>query len=183
MFCPASCGALFWCTGVKPAKRSDALALGAPRYNTGKPCKHGHRVDRITLDGRCVECVRIRSNIQYHSNPEKHRQARAERRFRNFVPYLLYIAKVRARRQGLPFTLTPEDIHIPTVCPVLGIPMVRDGVSTPSIDRLVAERGYVPGNVVIVSSRANRLRNDASVEELRAIVSFYERLLQPHEHG
>lgn len=71
---------------------------------------------------------------------------------------------------------------IPTHCPILGIPvypMVGNkggGAHSPSIDRIIPERGYVPGNIVIISNRANRLKSDATIDELRAIASFYATL-------
>lgn len=91
-------------------------------------------------------------------------------------------ARKRARKRGLPFALTPDDIHIPKRCPVLGIPLKfnpgRAGPDSPSLDRLVPQKGYVPGNVIVVSQRANELRRDATLNELRRIVRFYERRLK-----
>ena len=88
-------------------------------------------------------------------------------------------AKIRAKAKGLPFTITTKDIVIPDVCPVLGVPLTRpDGTSrgpgpyTPSLDRIVPELGYVPGNVRVISYRANRIRNDATIEELEAVLRY-----------
>lgn len=98
----------------------------------------------------------------------------------------LYTAlKSRCKIDGVEFNLTPEDMASPDVCPVLGIPLshgwngrergYRD--SSPSVDRLDGARGYVKGNVVVVSHRANRLRSDGTLDELRKILAFYERIL------
>ena len=38
-----------------PTSRAEALAVGAPRYFTGQPCKHGHITERFAY-GVCVEC-------------------------------------------------------------------------------------------------------------------------------
>ena len=86
-------------------------------------------------------------------------------------------AKGRARRSGVPFNLEPEDIIFPDVCPILGIPLSlnNDGKrkdSTPSLDRVKPSKGYVKGNVKVISWRANRLKNDASLEELEKIVQY-----------
>lgn len=99
--------------------------------------------------------------------------------------------KGRCKHDGIEFNLTPEDIEVPEFCPVLGIKLVfgwdsmergyRD--SSPSVDRLDNSRGYVKGNVIVVSHRANRLRSDASLDEIRKILSFYERVLSAHERG
>jgi hypothetical protein len=73
-----------------------------------------------------------------------------------------------------------EDVYFPLTCPVLGIKLdyygrgdgLKDNV--PSFDRLDASFGYVPGNVVVMSMRANRLKNDGSADEHRAIADFLD---------
>ncbi len=42
-------------SNLTPSSRSEALATGARRYFTGKPCKHGHVAERFAY-GVCVEC-------------------------------------------------------------------------------------------------------------------------------
>ncbi len=85
-------------------------------------------------------------------------------------------AKSRAKLCGVPFDLIPEDISIPATCPVLGIPLSRgagklhDG--SPTLDRFIPELGYVRGNVCVVSHRANRIKNDASLLELEAVAKW-----------
>lgn len=67
---------------------------------------------------------------------------------------------------------------VPEVCPVFGTTLVKStGRATdasPSLDRKVPLDGYVPGNVVVVSLKANRIKSDSSLEELRQLVDFYE---------
>lgn len=93
---------------------------------------------------------------------------------------MLVKARVRAKQKSLPFDLTLDDITIPTVCPVLGIPIQRQDVKpndhSPELDRIVNALGYVKGNVVVVSRRANRIKNDATIDELEQIVRFYRAL-------
>lgn len=66
---------------------------------------------------------------------------------------------------------------IPSHCPILGIPLFKGKsggeANSPSLDRIEPELGYVPGNIVVISNRANRLKSDATIDELRAIASFY----------
>jgi len=94
------------------------------------------------------------------------------------VKNLLRWAKRRADKYDLPFTLTEDDIEIPSHCPVFGIPLYSgDGAScnnSPTIDRIVPYIGYVPGNVIVISSKANRIKTNASWMELKMIVDFYE---------
>lgn len=95
--------------------------------------------------------------------------------------YLYYNAKYRAKRLGLPFDLEKSDIVVPEVCPVLGIPIDpnkrgRGSISpnSPSVDRIIPERGYVKGNICVISWRANDLKKDATLAELKALVAYLE---------
>lgn len=94
---------------------------------------------------------------------------------------LYYGAKQRAKDKGLPFgILSEDDIRVPAKCPVLGIDLIP-GVGrltdhSPTLDRIVPDKGYVPGNVVVVSMRANRLKSNATIQELVALAKFYKNL-------
>lgn len=96
--------------------------------------------------------------------------------------YMLARVKMRAKLKGLAFNLTIDDLHIPAKCPVLGIPLTIGKGSasdnSPELDRIDNRKGYVKGNVIVVSRRANRIKNDATVAELEKIASFY-RALKP----
>ena len=84
-------------------------------------------------------------------------------------------AKVRARKAGLPATIGVRDVEIPTACPILGITLDwtgKDRWSTPSLDRVVPSLGYVPGNVVVVSFRANTIKSMGNAEEHEAVARF-----------
>lgn len=76
-------------------------------------------------------------------------------------------ARGRARRRGLPFDIDISDIVVPDVCPVLGTAM-----DIPSLDRHKPALGYVKGNVVVMSSRANMLKNNGTLEEFLKMVSY-----------
>jgi hypothetical protein len=41
--------------------RKSARAAGRPFYFTGKPCKHGHVVERYAHNAECVVCSRLRA--------------------------------------------------------------------------------------------------------------------------
>lgn len=93
-------------------------------------------------------------------------------------------ARERAKAKGLPFNITQEDIVIPATCPVLGISIevnvdyLKD--TSPSLDRIKPELGYVKGNVRVISSRANRLKCDGTAAEMKLI---YEDLLRIEAGG
>lgn len=88
--------------------------------------------------------------------------------------HLYHASKQRAKRNGLPFNLELSDITIPSVCPILGIELVKGngGVhnASPTLDKVVPELGYVKGNVQVVSHLANTMKSNASAEHLQAFV-------------
>ncbi len=85
---------------------------------------------------------------------------------------MLSRAKQRAKEKGHEFNLELSDIVIPSHCPVLGIELIchkgRPGGNpeSPALDRIDNTKGYVKGNVMVVSHRANMMKVDASPEEL-----------------
>ena len=93
--------------------------------------------------------------------------------------YLLARARTRATERGMDFTITKEDIIIPDKCPLLGIdiiPKAKDRTHSPSLDRKDSTKGYTPDNIWVVSSRANTLKNDATLQELKTLVENLEAL-------
>lgn len=100
-----------------------------------------------------------------------------ENRRRYAVRIMLYSAAKRAVEKGLDFNLDFSDIQIPDVCPVLGIPLSSASVGkamdcNPSLDRWNNDKGYVKGNVRVISLRANRLKSNATAEELAAVLAY-----------
>ena len=98
---------------------------------------------------------------------------------------MIYNARKRAKDAGVPCTLKVGDITIPTHCPVLGTPLSgrfvgdrKNHNDSPSLDRIDCKGGYTPENVIVVSWRANRLKSDATLEEMEKLVAFYRPLLK-----
>jgi hypothetical protein len=88
-------------------------------------------------------------------------------------------AKKRAQEAGVPFSLIAADIVIPTRCPVLDIALDRSGLrltaASPTLDRIIPAKGYVAGNVAVISWRANKLKSDGTPEEIMAVARWLER--------
>lgn len=100
-----------------------------------------------------------------------------DHRLKNPVKYLLKNAKYRARLKGLLYDISEEDVIIPSVCPVLGIPLFyieeckgkyQNG-NAPSLDRIDPAKGYTKDNIRIISWRANMLKKDMSLKEAELI--------------
>ncbi len=89
-------------------------------------------------------------------------------------------AKARAKHSGLDFTLELSDVYIPAVCPLLDIPLKRDRQITspdsPSLDRIDPTKGYVKGNVWVISHKANTMKSDGSLTEHRLLVNNWAAL-------
>lgn len=92
-------------------------------------------------------------------------------------------AKNRAKEHGLEFSIDVSDVPIPEYCPLLGIPIVRNyGIkgpikNSPSIDRINPTKGYVKGNVWVISWRANLIKRDGLLEDLENILNATEEVL------
>jgi hypothetical protein len=159
------------------AAREEAILLGKSTYFTGKPCKHGHIAERRVSTKTCIQCAKEIHQITDRNN------------YRN--PENTFFRQFHHRRQsaiknGIPFSITFEELHKPEFCPVLGVKLNyacstgEDGKQTrdpckASIDKLVPELGYVPGNVFIISWRANKLKSNMSIDELEKILDYMKR--------
>jgi len=92
------------------------------------------------------------------------------------VPMILFWeAKKRAKKAGLPFDIEPKDVVIPEYCPLLGI-KIKSGIgvltpSSPSVDRIKPDGGYVKGNVWVISYRANAIKSNATLNELERLAA------------
>jgi len=85
--------------------------------------------------------------------------------------YLLTKAKERAKLKGLEFNIEIEDIKIPQFCPILEIELVKgtskDYQRSPSIDRIDSSKGYIKGNIKVISTLANTMKSSANKELLQ----------------
>ena len=94
--------------------------------------------------------------------------------------YIFQTAKSRAKKKGVEFNISLEDIVIPSSCPVLGIPLfIEEGFygkgknpNNPSLDRIDPNKGYIKGNVQVISWRANDLKKNGTLEEFKKLVEF-----------
>lgn len=121
---------------------------------------------------------KLRNSKHYELNKDLYKQRARTHRLANPKTTLLNRARGSAKERNLEFNLTIEDIVIPDKCPALGIALDSSAkprsYNKPSLDRIDNTKGYVKGNVVVVSWRANVLKRDASIDELSAIASFYK---------
>jgi hypothetical protein len=105
---------------------------------------------------------------------EARRQAARRWRAKHAAWELWYAAQRRARRQGLPFEITPEDVIAvwprDNRCPALRKTLVYGGGDfAPTLDRLEPGLGYVRSNIAVISARANRIKSNARASEIAAV--------------
>lgn len=105
---------------------------------------------------------------------------------RNYDPhrYIFRNKKARATAKGVDFSITFDEIAFPERCPVLGVTLDytvgKGGVcndNSPSFDRINPDKGYVSGNVIVVCNLANRIKSNATVDQLKRVAAFYEQLI------
>ncbi len=126
---------------------------------------------------RCRACDSARNAARRNGNPaEKKRRQELRADPSRALQHLLRETRGKAKQRGLTFSITAADLApLPTHCPVLGMPLTRLGAGAyaPSIDRIDNARGYEPDNVWIISWRANLLKRDATLVELKAMAKCY----------
>jgi hypothetical protein len=89
--------------------------------------------------------------------------------------YLWYVARTRSRQNGIEFTIVKEDIIIPDICPILGCKLTKGNGYLPnamSLDRIDNTRGYVPGNVRVISRKANLMKSDLTMDILEKLIKY-----------
>ncbi len=89
------------------------------------------------------------------------------------------VIKYKCDKQDLAFDFKIDDLApFPLVCPVLEIPIdyFKKGHGgsnySPSIDRVIPDNGYVRGNVRIISQKANRLKQNSSIDEQIQLLAY-----------
>ena len=102
----------------------------------------------------------------------KNQKINEDRYLRKYPEKRLWMtAQAHARTSGREFSIGIEDIIIPEYCPYLGIKLTNitgqgRHFTNPSLDRKDNSKGYVPGNVEVISWRANRMKSNATPNEL-----------------
>lgn len=130
----------------------------------------------------------------YEKSPkrkEKNSLWRKNKRKQDPCLFMFYAAKRRAKIEGLPFSISKEDIKniypIDNKCPMLGIDLfISDKISTdnsPSLDKIIPEKGYIKENILIISYKANRIKNNATIDELGKIFNFLRSFYDKTNHG
>lgn len=104
---------------------------------------------------------------------EKMRQYRKTWENKHWENRLWNNAKRNARVKGKAFDIEVSDLVIPEYCPILGLALIKGSIekhknsnALASLDCINPEKGYIKGNVWVISFLANKMKQNASREEL-----------------
>lgn len=108
------------------------------------------------------------SDIEYRTRRRENNIRYLER---NPKQRLLASSKLTAKKKGYEHTITIDDIFIPEFCKYLNVPLtnIQNSFKVPtniSIDRIDSTKGYIPGNIQVISYLANRMKQEATQEQL-----------------
>lgn len=124
---------------------------------------HKSKENQYGLNDHCKACRKINQANKYRTNWFKH---------------FTIVKKSYCKKRNIPFNLTDEYLkNIWTEnCPVFGTKFIMFDKSpqSPSLDRLNKDLGYLQGNVCFISARANLIKSDASLDDLKRVVNWYE---------
>lgn len=181
--------------------RKTAKALGLKRYE-GRACLHGHGTTRLVASGDCVVC---RNAIKAKAEMQK-RILRGPVKLGRKRKYPILIGPPKPAKKHPPKPVTEFDFWVKrsrtgntartklsveyyktlfvTHCPLLGMELTyvnckqqRTPDNYATLDRIDSSKGYVEGNVQILSFRANTIKGDATLEELKLIIKNWEKHL------
>lgn len=181
-----------------------AKTAGEKQYFTGVPCKYGHVTVRDVADRSCYQCKLDKAAKWKRENADKHAAANKEWTQRNplaarrtqlrakarnpktyWASSAFQAARTRAANRNVPFTITREYLLsiVTDTCPVFNTPFnfIGNGrivPTSPSVDRIVPDKGYVPGNVVVISQRANGIKQNANAQEIRKVADWLQRVTE-----
>lgn len=149
------------CSMCKLKKRFD-------KFREVKPPINGWR----DIDGkpRLSRCRICEGNIQ------------KEKRHKKPWWRLNIMAKGRAKKNNLAYNINEEDIKSiwpkDNKCPILGVEF-KEGISErnnwPTLDKIIPKKGYIKGNIAVISFRANQMKSDVEdFEVFNKIYNFYK---------
>lgn len=145
------CGAEF-----EPKKKNQRFCRPKCR-NSARSKRHYQKEYQTEWRRRNRESVNAKAIVRDEAKPEQ---------------ALIRTTKSRAKKLGIEFNITKEDIAIPNECPVFGVPFEKRTRYAASIDRIDSSLGYIKGNIQIISRLANTMKNDSSHQELREFAEW-----------
>ena len=142
-------------------------------------CFHKNKNTKDKLSEYCIKCkkeydevYRQTDKIQQLYNSEKYKRKKLKYKHENYIKIKLSTARLTARSRKIEFSITEDDFsELPEYCPLLNVKLdyvYGNGrnLNAASIDRIDNSKGYIAGNVWIISLLANTMKNEATIEQL-----------------
>lgn len=139
-------------------KSAENVKQGSSNEDFGKPVR----------TGKCLYCGSELPRGRFKYCCDNHQVYHSQQR----LPYNLKFSrwKASAKAQGIKWDLEIDDLDWPKICPYLDVELnyqsddKADNVA--SLDKIIPEKGYIKGNVQIISNLANRMKSSASVDQM-----------------
>lgn len=134
------------------------------------------------LQGECRACHRDRNRERWRTQKVKMNKKHRDWKISHPEYAVFFEAKRRAKRKNISFKLVCGDITVPDFCPALGIPLkVNRGKfgatdNSPSLDRFDISKGYIQGNVFVISNLANRIKSTATSDQVEAVAKWMKEI-------
>ena len=152
------------------------------RVEYNKKYRQNNKEKKVEYDKKYRQDNKEKIAKYRQDNKEKIVESLKKYRQNNKEKLIVRWAKTRANKNNVPFDIDEDYIkkiwpkH--NICPIFKIKFERGNLDqSPSLDRIIPKLGYVKGNVQIMSHKANRIKNNATFEELVIIGKYYEKQL------
>ena len=138
--------------------------------------------DAITYYKENKERVLSKVKEYREENKEKIHEKGREYYRKNLKNRMVNAARARSKKSGIQFDITVNDFEIPDVCPLLHIPLyVAEGrkavkFNSASLDRIDSSKGYIKGNIWVISFKANTMKSSATKEEFLYMADNWNKL-------
>jgi hypothetical protein len=122
-----------------------------------------------------IEYRKLNKNKRSMQNKIHYDSIRKQKFIENPQYYLWYVARTRARKYNTEFNIEESDIIIPVYCPILNCKLEKgEGYlfNAMSLDRVDNTKGYIKGNVRVISRKANLLKSSLTLDVLENIIKY-----------
>ena len=122
-----------------------------------------------------IEYRKLNKNKRSMQNKIHYDSIRKQKFIENPQHYLWYVARTRARKYNTEFNIEESDIIIPVYCPILNCKLEKgEGYlfNAMSLDRVDNTKGYIKGNVRVISRKANLLKSSLTLDILENIIKY-----------
>jgi len=134
----------------------------------------------------CLECGKMLPFCSFHKHKNckfgvnsvckscRHPKSKKGYADRSIEEKLLDGAKQRAKQYNRDFNITLDDIKVSDRCPVLGKKFIHNTEMAPSLDRVDNSLGYIRGNIMVISRKANTLKSSASIDDIKKVLEYMQ---------